>query len=386
MSSIPVTVVGPRSSGKTVYLASLFARLSQQDPELGFSVTLPLGQSQQLNAVYEQVVGPGDWPIPSTPADFPVWDFTCTVSTPARRRLTPFAVSYVDYSGELLTQGDLYPESLEKLDRLMTASPFLLILLDGERVLRFLAGDNRLISEYRPVFSHLGANQDAVVHFVLTKWDLLEAAGHTLEQVADRLCATREFRLFVDGRRALQGDGGVIRLIPVSSVGRGFARLDENGHVVKTPGARPDPLDVEVPFMAVVVDLFTTELRKYTRARENPAVRAPGNSEGLLRIFRRVSAGMPLVRAFLATRATRNPLLKTAGEVVVDALAEYVDEQARRHGRRIEESAAQLRRAVEQAATDQQALVRIAKAFQARLEEFEDEHPGSRLDLWTARA
>ncbi|WP_327676315.1 hypothetical protein [Kitasatospora sp. NBC_00458] len=388
MSSIPVTMVGPQSSGKTVYLASLFARLSQQDPELGFAVTLPFDQSQGLNTVYEKVVSPGAWPLGSLVADISVWDFACTVRTAQHRLLNPFSVSYIDYAGEILTSGNPQSEAYTKVKEAVIGSRFLLILLDGERVLRLMNGNREMIGDYRPVLNFLNSNQTGVVHFVLTKWDVLQAAGHTLEQVADRLHQEDEFRFFVEGRRGLQGEGGVIRLIPVSAVGSGFAQYDDKGRMVKTPGARPAPLNVELPFMAVLVDLFVGELKRAAEVRRRAGAPAPDKAESRLQALQRFGASLSLLRNVVITGAakTGNPMVRMFGEVLVAALAEYVDEQKGHYGKRIEENAARLRREVEQATTDQQALVRIVKAFQARLEEFEDEHPGSRIDRWAARA
>ncbi|MEV6973513.1 hypothetical protein [Kitasatospora sp. NPDC093806] len=384
MSSIPVTVVGPRSSGKTVYLASLFARLSQQDPELGFSVSVPLSQSQRLNHIYEQAVGPGDWPLPNFLADSPTWDFTCKVRTAQRRVLHPFAVSYADYAGELLTNGDEQSEAFQRVESLVRTSPFLLILLDGEKVLRFLAGDPRLLNELWPILNCVNDNVAGVVHIVVTKWDLLVAAGHTLADVADGLRGSGGFRNFVDARRDFQDGSGIVRLIPVSSVGLDFARLDENGIVVKTPGARAVPLNVELPFMAIVVDLFTTSLRQFAKAREDGSLPVSRSLERQRRVLQGVSGTLPLVKAFLRLRVAKAPVLQSLGEDVLGAFAAYVADRERSVGKRIEEDAAALRQAVAQATTDQEVMARIAKAFQARLEEFEDEYPGSRLDLWGA--
>jgi hypothetical protein len=48
----------------------------------------------------------------------------------------------------------------------------------------------------------------------------------------------------------------LVRLIPVSAVGRGFAELREDGSVVKRSGGTVRPMNVEVPLCAVVPDLF----------------------------------------------------------------------------------------------------------------------------------
>ncbi|MFG2880421.1 hypothetical protein ACGFYU_36320 [Streptomyces sp. NPDC048337] len=95
------------------------------------------------------------------------------------------------------------------------------------------------------------------VSFVITKWDLLSDLHPNderirLEFVQDLLTSNDHFRTLVK----IQGATRVVRLIPVSSVGPGFATVDPTGRIVKLPQGIVHPTRVDVPLSAVVPDLF----------------------------------------------------------------------------------------------------------------------------------
>ncbi|GAA1430968.1 hypothetical protein GCM10009601_49150 [Streptomyces thermospinosisporus] len=86
MPAIPVTVLGPAESGKTVYLASLFRRLAIPRPDLGFHAQLP-EQSTRLNRIYQQITSPDAWPDPQRRADISNGT-SCAPSAPSATRPT----------------------------------------------------------------------------------------------------------------------------------------------------------------------------------------------------------------------------------------------------------------------------------------------------------
>lgn len=96
------------------------------------------------------------------------------------------------------------------------------------------------------------------VHIVVTKWDLVESR-YALGNVRAALLAHKGLRQLVDRRKDGAGrwlhSTGRVRLIPVSSVGSSFVYIDAQGYLRKRPGTEPDPLNVLVPFAAVLPDL-----------------------------------------------------------------------------------------------------------------------------------
>jgi hypothetical protein len=81
----------------------------------------------------------------------------------------------------------------------------------------------------------------------------------------------------------------VVRLIPVSAVGPGFAEISASGVVVKRPGAQLQPRNVDVPLCAVVPDLF----RQVERNLDDEARRQIDSSlrtMAKLRVSERLSA------------------------------------------------------------------------------------------------
>ncbi|MFF8632718.1 hypothetical protein ACF052_00705 [Streptomyces pilosus] len=376
MPTIPVTVLGPAESGKTVYLASLFRRLAIPRPDLGFHVQLPPEQSTRLNKVYQRITSPDAWPDPEIRAHISEWEFTCSVRTARDETYSPFSLTYLDYSGEHLTEPDGRVEAGDRVLGRIEESEFLLVLLDGVKVLRFLDGDPRLMEDLVAVFSHMLRSR-AVVHFVITKWDVLAGAGHTVLTVRDRLMRHPDFRDTVETLLSLDRTR-TVRFIPVSSVGLDFAALASDGMTMVKKGGFPAPLNVEIPFMAVLLDLFETQLKEMER-------HAPPESQQIdqrgrrLAWVRMVADRMPLVRTVLHTAAMRSPLMRLVRDHMADAVLHYVETQVAAYGERIEQDITQLRDHLLRATSEKEALNGLVDVFHAKLTAFEAEYPGSRI-------
>lgn len=135
----------------------------------------------------------------------------------------------------------------------------MLILLDGFRIKQLLedSPDGALhLESALTAYVNLIFAKTYPVHFVITKWDLLsESEEHDdqrLRMVRDLLLSYPAFASLVRAKSRQR----VVRLIPVSAVGRGFARVDENGHVVKNLDSRVRPAYVELPLSVVIPDVF----------------------------------------------------------------------------------------------------------------------------------
>ncbi|MFF1293797.1 MULTISPECIES: hypothetical protein [unclassified Streptomyces] len=377
MPAIPVTVLGPAESGKTVFLASLFRRLAIPRPELGFHVQLPPEQSTRLNRVYQQITSPDVWPDPQRRAEISEWEFTCSVRTARNETYSPFSITYLDYSGEHLTEPDGRVEAGKQVLSRIEESEFLLILLDGVKVLRFLDGDPRLTEDLVAVFSHMMRSR-GIVHFVITKWDVLAAAGHTVQAVMECLLRHPDFRDTVETVLRTPGGAKGVRFIPVSSVGLDFAVLGADGMTMVKKGGFPTPLNVEIPFMAVLMDLFEAQL-KDMEGQGIPESQQIDRGNQRLAWMRMARDRMPLVRAFLRTAAARSPVMRLVRDHMAEAFLQFVETQMSAYGDRVEQDITQLRDSMLRATSEKEALNGLVALFHAKLAEFETEHPGSRL-------
>lgn len=379
MEAVPVTVVGPSFSGKTVYLASLFHRLAMQRDDVGFFVQLPAEESKRLNTVYNKIAGPDHWPDPTALSNLHEFEFTCSIRTADNRVFSPFGIKYIDFGGEHMTDTLGKSEVGEAVWQRAEQSKFLLVLLDGVKVLRFLGGDDTLVNELFPVFG-LIERSDAVVHFVITKWDVLEAAGHAVRQVVDSLLEHPEFRTCYDNRLRRNATSGALRVIPVSAVGAGFAVLGPDGVNMVKKGRYPRPQNVEVPFMAVLVDLFDQALKDLAVAEQDAGTSTRAQQEAQkLKWIRTAQKRLPMLNAVLATKAVKSPAVRVVQETFLDSFVDFVGRQVDQYGRRVEHDLAALRNQAAQAHSEKEAMTRLIRLFEATLAEFEATHPGSRL-------
>lgn len=376
MPTIPVTVLGPAQSGKTVYLASLFRRLAIPRPDLGFHVQLPPEQSARLNRVYQLITSPEVWPDPARRSEISQWEFTCSVRTARNDIYSPFSLTYLDYSGEHLTEPDGWVETGDQVISRIAESEFLLVLLDGVKVLRFLDGDLRLMEDLVAVFTHMLKSR-GVVHFVITKWDVLAGAGHTVQAVRDRLMRHPDFRDAVETLRS-SDEARIVRFIPVSSVGLEFAELASDGMTMVKKDGYFTPLNVEIPFMAVLLDLFEGRLKEM-EGHAPPESQQIDQRGKRLAWVRMMADRLPLVRALLQTAATRSPLMRLVRDHMADALLHYVQTQVTAYEERIEQDITQLRDQLLRVTSEKEALNALVDVFHAKLAQFEAEYPGSRI-------
>lgn len=105
---------------------------------------------------------------------------------------------------------------------------------------------------------------DKPVHFVISKWDIVEQ-HYSLDQIRDQLLQIDEFKNLVKFRNQ---SGSPVRLIPVSAVGRGFAIAKPDGSMEKT-GEFPKPFQVEVPLACILPDEIQKMMKELIEKRES---------------------------------------------------------------------------------------------------------------------
>lgn len=264
-----VVILGPSNSGKTVFLGSMYHKLSTQG-ESGFFLAVDDAQRTRLNQIYTEVAVEEEWPDATLVKDISNWKFTCKIQT-SKGIYSACQFHYTDYAGEILTDSRDTRDntSIAQFNEAVKEADVLLGLIDGSRLLSYINGEKTgtkwALKELGNVLD-LMQNTHKSIHFIISKWDLIEGK-YTLEQVRNYLLEIDKFRNIVMTRNQnnntnnSDNDKGVIRLIPVSSVGKGFAEQQPDGFMRKT-GKIPKPYNIELPIACILPDKLKEELRK----------------------------------------------------------------------------------------------------------------------------
>ena len=396
MRTINVHALGPSGSGKTVFMAAMYRQLRIKRADADFYLKTDYATSVHMNSVFNAVANPQDeWPASTRVAN--EWEFGLTVTTPAGD-FEPLKMKYVDYPGLILTapraaEDERYQHVIEQLK----SAHALLVLLDGAGVLACLRGQphgRRFLDFELSSSLEIVQQTRCPVHFAVTKWDLLEGT-HSLAEVRDLLLGDGSFCDLIRGRS--ESAAGPIRLIPVSSVGTGFAAMQPNGQMQKLgPPARP--FQVELPLISVIPDFVTyafSELQARDQDLLSRVQRHLRNAEsgGDLsgRYAGRLAMARDLTKRALASRLAKslkatNPVLAALlhdEDQFADGLFFVVQEVARRAAALTDKrqaadsaAAASLRAGVHDQLS---ALQLIESQFHQLLARFEQKYPESLL-------
>jgi hypothetical protein len=393
--TINVHALGPSGSGKTVFMAAMYRQLRIKRADADFYLKTDYATSVHMNSVFNAVANPQEeWPASTRVAN--EWEFGLTVTTPAGD-FEPLRMKYVDYPGLILTapraaEDERYQHVIEQLK----SAHALLVLLDGAGVLACLRGEphgRRFLDFELSSSLEIVQQTRCPVHFAVTKWDLLEGA-HSLAEVRDLLLGDGSFRDLIRGRS--ESAAGPIRLIPVSSVGTGFAAMQPNGQMQKL-GPQARPFQVELPLISVIPDFVTyafSELQArdqdlLSRVQRHLRNAESGDVSG--RYAGRLAMARDLTKRALASRLGKslkatNPVLAALlhdEDQFADGLFFVVQEVARRaaaltdkHQAADSAAAASLRAGVHDQLS---ALQLIESQFHQRLARFEQKYPESLL-------
>jgi hypothetical protein len=251
---IKVVVIGYSNAGKTVFLASMFHRFLVPD-RAGVFLDTDTGLRGRLLAQYRELADAGaSFPSATAPGDIMEWPFRVWIR--AARPVEVMRFTYLDFSGERCDE--LFSPDLsaiaEQLEERIAGADVLMAMLDGAQVLRLMEGpvEQSFYARTKTLVSLL-AKHPRPMHLILTKWDLFEARGYTLDSVVERLVAIEFFGALVEGQRR---QNVALRLIPVSSVGMEFA-YEEDGVMKKRLGKEVDPFQVEMPLACTLPDVIS---------------------------------------------------------------------------------------------------------------------------------
>ncbi|MGD1700600.1 hypothetical protein [Dapis sp. BLCC M229] len=260
MNTYSVIMLGPSGSGKTVFLASMYKKLSTHG-KLGFFLKVEGAEKRKrLNNIYTQIAFEEEWPTGNKLSEVSEWKFTCCVQTKDLSIYDACKFIYIDYAGGRLT--DEMEEEDEEFNNKIQAADIMLVLLDGQRLCNLMRREKPgmvFVSRELPnMLQEVQKIQNKPVHFVISKWDIVEP-HYSLQQIRDRLLEIEEFTNLV---RARNEAGTPVRLIPVSSVGKGFATLLQDGSMAKNVGVLPKPFQLEVPLACILPDIIQNQVEE----------------------------------------------------------------------------------------------------------------------------
>ncbi|MCL1468119.1 hypothetical protein LAY41_27415 [Argonema galeatum A003/A1] len=235
----------------------MFQKLSSQG-EWGFFLEIDGEKRKKLNRIYTEVATETKWPPGTVREEISDWIFTCSINR-NRTKYSACQFVYLDYAGGRITEEEMEDDS--DFNRKIESADILLGLLDGSKICALMRqepdGVVWLINELKNMLDIMMRGSTRPVHFVISKWDIVESSGYSLKQVREKLLESSEtFKNLVTRRKE---DRFLTRLIPVSSVGQGFAKPLPGGGMAKIPGKLPKPFQVEVPLACILPDLIQNQ-------------------------------------------------------------------------------------------------------------------------------
>ena len=299
MDPIRVIMLGPTQSGKTLFLSSMWQKLQWPlDPGFHLETVTADGypdnaSRNKLDRIYTHLISQDDFPPGTALGSKANYRFACHVQTSeASYKACDF--EYLDYAGGLLSGESLMDEDFEHA---VTDADVVLGLLDGVRLLLAMGADEEaqewVSQELAPVLVRIATTQQKAkerplsIHFVISKWDAIgQLAPHlTLEHFRKFLSEIPAVQALL----ALTSSTATVRLIPVSSLGEGFVRMETQTMEDSAGGRRilihtrkrhspdslvtPIPLNVEIPIACCIPDVLTQRLAALSQSREELATK-----------------------------------------------------------------------------------------------------------------
>ncbi|GAA4622645.1 hypothetical protein GCM10023196_015670 [Actinoallomurus vinaceus] len=307
-----VVALGQQGSGKTLLLASMYHALRVPSGQCYF-LTAAHDDVARLNRWFTQMADAAspDWPHGTAKGETRLFSFDVKTRT-AGSIATVLRLNYLEYAGELLTElQEPGSTAKDELYARIESADALIGVIDGYSIRLYVDGHPDGIVRLQETLSALipaVIEASCPVNFVITKWDLLTDLhpdeNVRLDMVRNHLISNPQFQALVN----LHSTGRVVRLIPVSAVGPGFARIGPDGEVVKIPQREIRPANVDIPLSAVLPDLF-----EQVEARLNQETLTALRAEVRRRTFMDPLQALASLAAFAGQTAGRAVLASFGG-------------------------------------------------------------------------
>lgn len=377
-------MLGPRGSGKTVYLASLYKKLSTQG-ELGFFLQVDSAEKRKrLKNIYTEVAIDEKWPRATAFAEVLEWNFTCNVQNQNLSIYSACEFTYLDYSGGRITEENI--EEDVEFDKKLKEADALLGLLDGQKLCSYMRGEKLgklwIIKELPNMLTIMQGNEKPI-HFAISKWDIVKD-NYTLDQIREKLLQIDEFRNIV---RLHNQANSPVRLIPVSSVGMGFAEIQSDGSMKKT-GILPEPYQVEMPLACILPDMIQTTLEELMRKKEqeqNQEIKVEPNLSFWDKLKRFVGGGVKVIVQSVHDILPRK--YQFAADLledminVIDDIERPIYEKIEASKRRAEELKIKKAESIQAVESEETALKHLVNCFLSIVNKLEITYPSSNLKL-----
>ncbi|MCL1464525.1 hypothetical protein [Argonema galeatum] len=397
MYTFKIIMLGPRGSGKTVFLASMYHYLSIMG-EYGFRLQVEgkdedeaSENQKRLHNYYTEVATGEEW-LPGT-RGITEWIFTCYVKAENGRDEYPACrFSYLDYDGLNTTEIGQYREESEEPETFaqkLTQADVLLGLLDGMKINDLMLGRNQKeLNAWRTkdlanMLSYMQKHRGPI-HFAISKWDILENQFN-LGKIRHKLLEIPNFQKLVKDKN---NSYCPVRLIPVSSVGKGFACpvLLANGDMEMKKfinNRSPEPFNVEMPLAFIDRDLVYSQINELIKDRD------------MLRIIRDEIKANPKYNWWdraarfgaISTVAFReifvvNPNTPVIDKIIkrgINVILHKTMEKETKAEQELKESKDKKTKSIEEKETQEIALDLMIKKFQALQESLKSKYPESDL-------
>jgi hypothetical protein len=262
----------------------------------------------------------------------------------------------------------------------------LLCLLDGQKVCSLMRGERLgLVWSINDLHNMLIIMQrvDKPIHFVISKWDIVKEQ-YTLEQILKRLIQIEEFKSIVELRNQANSP---VRLIPVSSVGMGFAKLQPDGSMKKT-GILPKPYQVEIPLAYVLPDRIKAKLEELIKIKEeekNKSIEVKTNLSFWDRL--RKYAGIVGKTVVATVKDILPRKYQFADEIlkeiinVIDDIERPIHEKEALAKKRLEELKLKKAESIKAVESEETALKHVVNCFLSIVNQLEINYPQSNIKL-----
>ena len=279
--AIKIVALGGSGAGKSLYLASLYRKLTNS------LIIDDINEARKLNQICNDVLNTteGEVTNPGT-SDFKEWKFKWQLNI-RKSKYNVGSFTYLDYAGGRINGiSEELKKEKEKLETEIKKAHIVVVFLDGVKLIdliRWRIGIPLSISSARELQSWL--NQDIFniiayltindcpcpIHFVITKWDALVFKGfNDLSEVKNTLITTLpQLKEFIDNRATSHSEP--IRWIPISSLGEDIAepKYDNEGTFTRMALTTINgnyqnaikPIYVDIVLSYAMIDTLKSQLR-----------------------------------------------------------------------------------------------------------------------------